>query len=129
MHPHIMRLCRPDLNEGTRQSSWYFSSGRRHTIHCLDSFPISTDASSVQIILSQSSNFHPKCSHAHLLLARHCLAVRNGFLTAIWEDRLSRVCIALETVRGATGAGRARLIEFVISWSVWCLLHVMWWLR
>ena len=120
-----MRLCLPDLNVRTKQSFLYHSPGLRHTVHSLDSLPISTEASSVQIILSQSVIVHRMWSFAHCSLFACCLALIKGFLAAMCLDMPRRVFRVVRTVLGLTGDGNAELIVWVIFVSDWCR---SWWI-
>src|SRR5215813_1166194 len=99
MHPQTIRLCLPDLKVGTRHFSLNLSPGLLHTLMHLEFFPISTEASSVQIIRDQFAISHPLFSSAHAFLAKRCCGVRNGFLAAIRESIFITLCMALWTVR------------------------------
>lgn len=111
-----MTLCRPDLNVGTRHSCKYLSPGFRHTIHCLDCFPTSTELSSVHMIRIQSSLVNCTFSLAHSFLFRMWFALRNGFLAATRRDISRPVFRALWTVVEWTGEGRAELASEVMFW-------------
>jgi len=67
---HTMTLCLPDLNVGTKHSFRYLSPGFLHTVASLDTFPTSTELSSVQMIRIQSSLVNCIASFAHAFLFR-----------------------------------------------------------
>ena len=83
MHPHIIRLCLPDLNVGVKHLSRYLSPGLLHTQFTLEDFPILSDASSVQITHFQSASPHVWCSLAQASLAHLWVSLRKDFAAEI----------------------------------------------
>ena len=91
------------------------SPGFLHTQTTLEFFPISTEASSVQMTSFQSSSPHLRYVFAQLNHAALCAALRKGFLAEICACMPKSLFSARRIVLVWTGEVRALLTVDVIS--------------